>query len=451
MAGYIGIPLETDPDTLTAEALDSIVSKYPGFNPKEAHLEVWVTEVCARMNAETRNVARLVPDDIFRYFGETLVKVLPVASAPATALTTWVMNDAAGYTIDEGTIVGYRVAGDRLAIFETTEARVILPGESQAVSIPIRSVEDGSQFNGLGPGGFELVDALAYVASVTAAAPTAGGVDPESDEEYLGRLRDEMTLLTPRFVVASDAAILVRRIPGVHRALGIDNYEPAKAVAGAGRTTASPTITGPADSFTAEDVGRTATGTGIPDGTTVLSFVSATQITLSANATSTAASFVLTLGSRTNREKTVTIAVVDEAGAALGASVKAEVAAYLKTMREVNFIIHVVDPIYTAIDVTFEVVAYAGFDLADLETLCEAAITSFLNPGTWGGGGENPPVWRASDTVVRYLEVAQVLNETEGVHYIKALTVNGGTGNVDLAGAAPLPTVGAITGTASLV
>lgn len=377
MAGYIGIPIETDPDVLTDQALDTLIANVPGFNPKEAHLEVQQLEIAGRMHAETRTVARDVPDTIFQYFGESLVNVIPVQAAHATALTTWTMVDNAGYTIDEGTLVAYRVTGDRLVTFETTEARTVAPGSTTAIEVPIRALEPGAAANGLGPAGLELIDSLAFVTGVAAIAATSGGVDAEADDAYLGRLRDEMRLLTPRFVLAEDAAVLARRISGVHRALGIDNYNPA-------------------------------------DGTT-------------------------------NNEKMVAVAVVDVNGAALSAAVKAEVDAYLQDMREVNFIVHVIDPSYTGITVDFTVVALPGYDLGDLGDRARAAVRSYLSPAVWAGGGDTPPTWR-TDNVVRYLEVAEVLNRVDGVHYVRALTINGASADVALAGVAPLPSITGVTG-----
>lgn len=446
MAGYIGVPLEDDPEVLIADALDQLAANVDQFEAREAHLEVWLIEVCGRMNAETRNVARKVFDDIFRYYGESIVGVLPINAVAATALTTWTMIDDAGYTIDAGTLVGYRTSGDTIVVFETVADTVVAPGDTVALEVAIRALDAGVAGNNLGPGGLELIDSLAFVDSVVADAPSSGGVDAETPTEYLGRLRDEMTLLSPRFVLAADAAVLARRVAGVYRALGIDNYEPSEVIATAGRTNASPIITGPAGSYVAEDVGRTATGAGIPGGTTVLSYQSPTQITLSANATSTAASFALTLGSRTNREKMVTVAVVDEDGAALSQAVKDAVAAYLESMREVNFIVHVIDPSYTNIAVDFTVVAAAGYDLADLGARCIAAVQAYLAPGTWGGSADSRE-WNGENTV-RYLEVAQVLNMVDGVRYVQNLTINGGVVDVPLAGVAPLPTVGAVTGVA---
>jgi hypothetical protein len=378
VAGYIGVPIETDPDVLTNEAIDSLIAARPGFNPKDAHLEVHVLEVAARMNAETRNVARLVPDDIFRYFGESLVNVLPVEAKAATALTTWTMIDAAGYTIPAGTQVAYRVAGDRLVPFATTAERVVAPGSTQAIEVPIAALEPGTQANGLGPAGLELIDSLAYVSGVAATAATGGGVDAETDPAYLSRLRDEMRLLTPRFVLAEDAAVLSRRISGVHRALGIDNYDPV------------------------------------------------------------AATF--------NNEKMITVAVVAANGQPVTAATRQAVGDYLRSIRETNFIVHVIDPVYTVVGVDFVVVAHPGYDLGDLADRSRIAVRGYLSPATWAGGGDNPPTWRTTDNVVRYLEVAEVLNRVDGVHYVRSLTLNGASADVALGGVAPLPSVGAVTG-----
>jgi len=380
---YVGVPVETDPDTITDAALDALAERVENFNPREAHLEVQLLEVVSRINAETRLLGQSVPDSIWKAFGTTLVRVLPVSDAHATTVSTWTMIDSAGYTLEDGTTVAFRVAGDALVPFQVVGDHVVSPGLTTATDVPLRAVESGAAGNGYGPGALELVDALAYVQEVRATRAASGGVDAETDEEYFGRLRDEMTLLTPRFVLARDAAVLARRIPGVHRALGVDNYNP--------------------------------------------------------------------LTQTFNNEKMITLAVADEQGLALSSEKRAEIAQYLNSMREINFIIHVVSPSYTPINVTFTVVAQAGFELASLAERVRTAVAAYLNPATWAGGDRNPPEWRSEDSVVRYLEVAQVVNNTDGVNYVKTLTVNGGTTDVPLAGVAALPTIGTLTGTASSV
>lgn len=65
-------------------------------------------------------------------------------------------------------------------------------------------------------------------------------------------------------------------------------------------TNVSATLTSAAGAvFTPSDVGRTVSGAGIPAGTTILSWTSATSVTMSANATATASSVSITLGAYT--------------------------------------------------------------------------------------------------------------------------------------------------------
>lgn len=380
MAGYIGVSIEDDPDVLTTEILQALVDAHPGFVAREAHLEVTLLEVVARVVSETRYLFNLIPDTIFQYFGESLLGLAPVSGAPPVAFTDWVMLDSAGYTIPAGTHVAYQVTGDTLRVFATTEERTVDPGFTTAFNVPIQAIAEGTVNNGLAAGELQLVDSLAYVSSVTATTATSGGADAETSAEYLSRLSDEMQLLTPRFVLAKDAAILARRVPGVYRAVAIDNYDPVT------------------ETF--------------------------------------------------DNEKMITVSVVGEDGLALGDPVKAAVEAYLESLREVNFIVHVIDPSYTEINVNFVVVANEGYDLVDLESRATQAVASYLSPARWAGGDETPPTWKASHNVVRYLEVAEVLNRVAGVDYVQSLTLNGSPADVAMADVAALTSVGTINGSA---
>ena len=381
MVEYIGVPVETDPDVISAAALDALAARVENFDPKEAHLEVQLLEVVSRINAETRYLGQLVPDSIWKSFGTTLVRVLPVLNEHATTTSNWTMIDPAGYTLENGTTVAFRVAGDTLVPFQVVGDHVVSPGLTVATDIPLRAVEPGVAQNGHGPGPLELVDALAYVQSVAARRVTSGGVDAETDAEYFGRLRDEMTLLTPRFVLAADAAVLARRIAGVYRALGVDNYNP-------------------------------------------LTFT-------------------------TNNEKMITVAVVDANGLALSVGKQEEVRAYLNSMREINFVVHVVPPSYTTVSIGFAAKALAGYEPTVVAERVRTALAAYINPATWAGGNRTPPEWRSSDNVVRYLEVAQVINVTEGVDYVVSLQLNGASADVPLAGVAALPLLGTNAGSVS--
>lgn len=381
MAGYIEVPWEgEDPDEAIQRAFDYLMANVPLWLPADGHLETWTIEALSRMVSEAKQVGALVPRAIFRFYGESVLGLVPVEAVRATATSTWTMADNQGYTIPEGTVVAWRTSGDTLVPFRVV-ADVVVPNGSlttAAGGVLLEALDPGAASNGLPAGLIELVDALLFVAPAgITAATSAGGVDAETDDEYLDRLADELQLLTPRPILAVDFAILARRVAGVHRAVGIDNYNPAD--------------------------------------------------------------------STYDNEKMVTLSMVDEAGVEVSLAIKNAVVAYLEAMREVNFVVNTVGPTYTVIDVAATVKALAGYDPADLDARVTAAITAYLNPGTWGGGADSPPRWEL-DTVVRYLEVAELINAVAGVDYIVqgTLLVEGGTVDVNLAGAAPLPQPGAI-------
>jgi hypothetical protein len=60
-----------------------------------------------------------------------------------------------------------------------------------------------------------------------------------------------------------------------------------RTVASLTKTSGSAAVTGPAGTFSSEDVGRTVTGTGVPANATIAAVTSGTAATLSANATAT--------------------------------------------------------------------------------------------------------------------------------------------------------------------
>lgn len=147
----------------------------------------------------------------------------------------------------------------------------------------------------------------------------------------------------------------------------------------------------------------------------------------------------------------VAVAVVDADGAALSGAIKANVSAFLQAMREVNFIVNVIDPSFTALAIVYEIHVTTGYDPAAVLASVDAALLAALSPGTWGGGGLVPPTWDPTATTVRYLQVARIIEDVAGVDHIIAgtLTLNGAAADVALAGEAPLPSlvIGNITGT----
>ena len=389
MTEYLEIPFESDPDALAQEAFTYLQAQIPNWQPAEGNLDVWLIRSISRVAAEVQDIASTVPTTIFRFAGASLFNLPPIDAVPALGQTTWTMADTAGYTIPAGTLIGLRISGDTLIPFQTVN-EVIIPGGSTATTagaIQIQAVNPGSEATGL-TGTLELIDSIANVSSIVLTAATTGGLDAETDTEYLNRLTLELQLLTPRPIIPSDFSALALSVPGVHRALTLDGYDP---------------VTGTFDN-----------------------------------------------------ERMVSVALIDENGEEVSASIRLEVFNLLDSSREVNFVVNVLDPVYTAVDVTFAVKTEPTFtDTADVAARVKLAIQDFLNPANWGLPGTGDTIeWIPEDTV-RYLKLGEIINQVEGVRYIESLVVGlsgGAQTAVDqvLTGAAPLPTPGTINGTADL-
>ena len=140
-------------------------------------------------------------------------------------------------------------------------------------------------------------------------------------------------------------------------------------------------------------------------------------------------------------ERMIHVVPIDDAGQPVSSTIKAELDAEFQAKREVNFVVTIGDPTYFTVAVRFNVVALPNYDTAAVQANVMAALSDYLDPANWGGpkAADEEYTWRAS-TVVRYLEVAQIINNADGVDYITSLTLNGGTTDVTISGgAAPLP------------
>lgn len=149
----------------------------------------------------------------------------------------------------------------------------------------------------------------------------------------------------------------------------------------------------------------------------------------------------------TDNERMVTIFPVDVNGDALSGGEKTSLQDEMEAKREQNFVVNIADPDYVAIDVSVVGVCLPSADPGEVDAAVTAALTAYLSPGNWGRSVfDNPTGWRQEKTV-RYLEVAEVVNRVAGFDYITSLTVEGGTTNYALTGAAPLTTPGTIAAT----
>ena len=159
-----------------------------------------------------------------------------------------------------------------------------------------------------------------------------------------------------------------------------------------------------------------------------------------------------------DNEKMVTVVPIDVDGEPMSGPVKAEIKDLLESMREVNFVVNVMDPTYTSIDVTYTVKALQGWSADEVEDSVNSALEYYFKPSNWGtietsGNGLNPEIesmWRPVTSINHY-EVSQVINSSPGVDLVQALSIEGSTAlTINLTGAAPLTRPGVFTGTVNL-
>lgn len=468
---YIQFPVIRSFDELVANALDALVLAFPTWLPVESNLEVQLVEVLARMQSETALVAANVPAGIFRYFGKSLLGIPAIDAASATVPTTWTLSDNLGHTITAGTQVGYRVDGDTLIGFQVQTDVVVDPGNTttSAGEVILVAQNPGITANDLVADTMYLVDSLAWVSTVTSTATSSGGVDAETDADYLDRLRAELQLLSPRPILPNDFAVLAQRIAGVGRATAIDGYDIGLneiqriAITGSptggdftltysGQTTGAiawnanaATVQSALEALSNIALGDVAATGGVLPATPVLIEFTGTLATTDVAAMTstdsltggTSPATVLTTPTpgevpSSNNERTITVAVASETGTALSAPVKAAVDEYLQSLREINFIVYVIDPTYTAVNVTTTVKRFADADAATVEQACEDALTTYLSPASWDWAG-----------TVYYNELVALLSNVTGVDRVVSLTVP--SGDLALTGVASLPTVGALS------
>lgn len=389
MAEYVAAAIETDPSALADESFEEMNDRVPGWSPAPGDPLTIVFETGASMAAEGRDVGSDVPPSIFRYFGAKLAGLPPTEAAPARATATFVAADALGYTIEDGAEVGYRAAGDELVLFTVDGEVTVPPGSTTTAAgeVDLVAEEDGAAGNGIPAGtALEMVSSTTVAWTIALATDTTGGADDETDDEYQDRLSDELTLQSPRPILARDFAVLARRVDPVDRALAIDLYKPGP----------------PYDALPAD----------------------------------------------ANAARCVTVAVVDAAGEPVPALARSAVDALLQSMREVNFLVFVVDPTYTTIAATYAATAYPGFDAADVLARADEALRDYLGPQDFGVPPFSEERAWVYEPKVRYLEVAEVLNRVDGLWRVDSLAIGisggaMGTADVTLAGVAPLPRAGA--------
>jgi hypothetical protein len=159
-----------------------------------------------------------------------------------------------------------------------------------------------------------------------------------------------------------------------------------------------------------------------------------------------------------DNERTVTVVLADVDGEPVSAEIKQEVTDYLESLREVNWVVHIIDPTYTDISVTYEVVAFAGQNAPTVQDACDAALTDYLSPANYrlnelspatdGGEVIFPPTDATTRAQYIYVnELIALLDRTMGVDRVVSVTINGAAADYLMPDPYTFPRPGTLSGT----
>lgn len=520
---YIRFPIETNPEILVQDVYSYIQTFAPQWKPADGNLDVWIIRALAAKAAENRDLASDVQDDIFRYFGAVLMGIPPVDAVAAIGSTTWTMIDTLGHTVPAGTQLAIPDASGTLWPFYTTASFTVAPGASVtgAGAVSIRALNPGASSSAL-TGAIQLVDVKDFVLSVALVGPTVGGLDAETDADYLTRLVRKLQRLSQRPILPQDFADAAFDASSeVDRAVALDGYNPihnlltaneasaetdasgwivsgnatiastgvqaadgtksvsmtaiaaadmaiASPVAnsGAGAKTVSPgdTITGLVSIraattvrscraylywYTATGVliGNSLGGTAINDSNSAWTNYSVTAVAPATTAFVKVTAYVVApaagevhyidrasirRGTGTDwvpggtveagNQKMVTVVPVNAAGNPVSSQGKTDIDTFLQANRELNFVVNVMDPRYTAVDVHADIKVLAGYDPVAIDSDATAALNNYLSPANWGRDITQPHSWVETPKVY-YNELIALVSSVPGVDRVVDLTV----------------------------
>jgi uncharacterized phage protein gp47/JayE len=398
MPEYIDLALTADATALSDESKEYMAAAIPGWVARPGNVESILLEANGQMGAEVIEQASEVPPVVFAYYGQWLLGIALRQATPSTGVATFTFDGLA--TVPAGSLFTAPNPDGNTYVFQT-DADV--RSDASPFTTGATALEPGADANGSSGTG-EMLDAIDGVGSV-ALSGTTGGSDEEDANAYLDRLTDALTILAPRPILPGDFATLARQVPGVGRTLSIDLYQPPASSGG---------VKAPTAAWGAE-----------PNGTTPV-------------------------------ERCDTVAITKADGTAPDMALMQATYTVLDTAREVNFLVYVIPPTYTKIDVQATVTAFSGFTPAVVKEAAEAMIRTWLDPLQWGSQGTGEIQAWQRDTKARIYEAVDYLNRADGVYYVETIQLrkhgDAVWSNVDIAltGAAPLPLAGDINVTVNL-
>jgi hypothetical protein len=227
--------ITVDRTQIQADIITALEVAIPGMTVA-AGSPLWaLTLVWSDRHAELLELLAARAEGEYQAFGEKILHVPFQDATFASTTATITTLDSDGHVIDAGTQISLTAPDGTRVAFQVAEAVAIPAGSDSTATgeVTLIAVEAGGQATGLFLDPL-LERPLAWIETITIEAPTIGGADAETADEYVDELSDATLDLSDTVVTPDDALRRVLRQPGIGRALAIDLYDATTSTANVG-------------------------------------------------------------------------------------------------------------------------------------------------------------------------------------------------------------------------
>jgi hypothetical protein len=160
--------------------------------------------------------------------------------------------------------------------------------------------------------------------------------------------------------------------------------------------------------------------------------------------------------------RTITLILMNPEGKQVSQPTRDTVRNTLEQLREVNFIVNVIDAEYETVNVSYTVTAFAEQDPEVVRVLCDAAIRDSLSPAQYRLGLTSPSIAVgevipppgvgavAGRRIIRVNDFIGLLDRQRGVDFVQEVLIDGSAIDLELPKPFTLPEPGDIEGTVNL-
>jgi hypothetical protein len=211
---YVQLELTTDEQTLADGAIARLQAAWEDWEPNDGDMEVVLIETLAPLAQNAIQQAANMPPAALIALGEMMGIAYSDGIQAQTTATMEFLDDAGGYYVPAGSEIslgGYAFS----TAYDVTSAA----GETTATGVEIIATVVGIGANGLttGSSGWSSISLPVWVQSIDTEAPTAGGEEPDNDQDFLNKVSRELQLRARVVVTLPDYEIAALDTPGIGR------------------------------------------------------------------------------------------------------------------------------------------------------------------------------------------------------------------------------------------